>query len=101
MIEYKIILIILLSIAFVKVYYNYYIQRKRENFPRFNPVFYNDIDRNILIKTGIIKRNIKLDKYGRIENSNFNLPKIELGEQKCYTVNCPHWIKTGICWKCD
>lgn len=101
MIEYKIILLILLAIAFIKVCYNYHTRRKRENFLRFNPVFYNDMDRNILIKAGIIKRNIKLDKYNGIENSNFNVPRMELGEQKCYTVKCPHWIKTGICWKCD
>lgn len=96
--EYQIIFIILIIIILFKVYRA--TQGTVENF-RFNPIFYNDMDRNVLIRTGIIKKNIKLDKYGGIENANFDVPRAELGNKNCYTVRCPHWIKTGVCWKCD
>lgn len=62
--------------------------------------FLNALDRNFLVRdVGTIKRHIRIDKSGNIENINYDVPYQEIGE-KCQIRRCPYWLREGICWYC-
>ena len=65
-----------------------------------NPIHLNDIDTRRFVRTVGIKRNLKIDKNGRIETITYTPPKPELGENICIPVDCDPQYQLDVCWKC-
>lgn len=65
-----------------------------------NPVDLNEIDVRRYYRTIGIDKHAKLDKYNNIEKILYGKPKPEMGETRCFPVNCPYWINNIVCWKC-
>ena len=66
-----------------------------------NPVLINEADDRRYIRIIGIEKNLKFDKYDRIEKITYKKPKPEQGETKCYKIQCPNWLEEVICLKCN
>lgn len=66
-----------------------------------NPVDYNEVETRRFIRLIGIDQHVKLDRYDNIDRITYKPPTPELGEKKCFLVNCPSWIKNIGCWKCE
>ena len=65
-----------------------------------NPLGINESNARHFIRTIGIKRHLKIDRFGRIENIWYKPPKPELGEKECHIVPCSPSVKDDICWIC-
>lgn len=66
-----------------------------------DPTTINDVNIRRYVRIIGIDRDLKFDKYGRIENVTFKKPKPELGEKNCKRFTCPATYTSVACWKCS
>ena len=102
-----IIIIVLLFLSLI-ILYNKYVYKKIEGagfdydpliIPN-NPFPIDEVQGRRLIRIIGIERNLKMDKYGRVEKITFKKPKPELGEKVCSRSKCPNWMTEVVCWQC-
>jgi len=90
----------ILLIAFVIIYVIYYQRKPYEAFGnRQQQSFPSAIN---LLGSVEIEKNVRLNKYNRIDEKTIKPPLPRIGETGCHRVICPVWIdETAICWFCQ
>jgi hypothetical protein len=66
-----------------------------------NTEIINEIDMRNRYRLVSVFPNYELDKYNRVLHVTFVKPIPKIGETKCQRIQCPHWLKNVICWKCE
>ena len=66
-----------------------------------NPERLNEINIRSRYRVVGIDKYVKLDKFDRVDKILYSKPQPDKGETRCYRVNCPNWLETVGCWKCE
>lgn len=54
------------------------------------------------LRSNEIRKNVRLNKYNRIDERTIKAPNPRIGETECHKVTCPNWIdETAVCWVCQ
>ena len=94
-----IIILITISIVVLLIYLQLY-KNTDEMFSEYQSAQISPNAMNLLNATEI-RKNIRLNKYNRIDERTVKKPTLLIGETKCYRSMCPNWIdETSICWSC-